>query len=58
MSASDCYSIGFETLRNPNHHFYTVLWLNEALNRLSADADPSFKLDILHNLATAHSRQS
>lgn len=58
MTASDCYKIGLETIPNQNYHFYTVLWLNEALNRLEPNAEPSFKLDILHNLATVHSRQS
>lgn len=44
-------------MHNKKHYTVTVSWLEEALNRLKSNSDPSIEIHILNNLATAHKNQ-
>jgi prolyl 4-hydroxylase len=49
MSSEDCFEIGRQSYIN-NNFFYTILWMNEALNRLNMRSQLS-RADILEYLA-------
>lgn len=57
LAASDCFELGRQSYNNGDH-YHTVLWMNEAMDRLDAEGEGSVaRADILEYLAFSNYMQ-